>query len=78
MTIRPNGSAIVSVTLEGANISGDIQPISSDWSNIAVFPEPAAGGTFRYTISSISKQTGTFYITFKSPCGLKNLEVKVK
>jgi tetratricopeptide (TPR) repeat protein len=78
LTIRPNGSATISVTLEGQNISGDIQPISSDWSNIAVFPEPAAGGTFRYTISSISKQTGTFYITFKSPCGLKNLEVKVK
>ncbi|HEX8138962.1 MAG TPA: tetratricopeptide repeat protein [Pyrinomonadaceae bacterium] len=78
LTVRPNGSAIVSVTLEGPNISGDIQPISSDWSNIAVFPEPAAGGTFRYTISSISKQTGSFYITFKSPCGLKNLEVKVK
>jgi tetratricopeptide (TPR) repeat protein len=78
LTIRPNGSAVVTVTLEGLNSSGDIQPISSDWSNIAVFPEPAAGGTFKYTVSSISKQTGNFYITFKSPCGLKNLEVKVK
>lgn len=78
LTIRPHGSAIVSVTLEGLNSSGDIQPISSDWSNIAVFPEPAAGATFRYTITSISKQTGTYSITFKSPCGLKNLEVKVK
>jgi tetratricopeptide (TPR) repeat protein len=78
LTIRPNGSAIVTVTLDGLNSAGDIQPISSDWSNIAVFPEPATGGSFKYTISSISKATGTFFITFKSPCGLKTLTVKVK
>ena len=78
MTLRPNGSAIVTVTLDGLSSAADIQPVSSDWSNIAVFPEPAAGGSFKYTITSISKATGTYYISFKSPCGLKNLTVKVK
>lgn len=78
MTLRPNGSAIVTVTLNGLTSAADIQPVSSDWSNIAVFPEPAAGGSFKYTITSISKATGTFYISFKSPCGLKDLTVKVK
>jgi tetratricopeptide (TPR) repeat protein len=78
LTLRPNGSAIVTVTLDGLTSAADIQPVSSDWSNLAVFPEPAAGGSFKYTITSISKATGNFYISFKSPCGLKNLTVKVK
>lgn len=78
LTMRPNGSAIVRVTLEGLNGAADIQPVSSDWSNMAVFPEAAEGGSFKYTITSISKMTGTYDILFKSPCGSKSLKVKVK
>jgi hypothetical protein len=78
LTLRPNGSAIITVTLDGLTGAADIKPISSDWSNLAVFPEPAAGGSFKYTVTSISKATGTYFISFKSPCGLKNLTVNVK
>jgi hypothetical protein len=78
LTIRPNGSAIVRVTLDGLTTAADIQPVSSDWSNMAVFPEPAEGGSFKYTVTSISKMTGTYDILFKSPCGSKSLTVKVK
>ncbi|MBA3766717.1 MAG: tetratricopeptide repeat protein [Acidobacteria bacterium] len=78
LTIRPNGSAIVSVTLDGLTGAADIQPVSSDWANMAVFPETAEGGSFKYTISSLSKMTGTYDILFKSRCGSKNLTVRVK
>lgn len=78
LTMRPNGSAVVRVTLDGLNGAADIQPVSSDWSNMAVFPEAAEGGAFKYTITSISKMTGTYDILFKSPCGSKSLRVKVK
>jgi hypothetical protein len=78
LTIRPNGSAIVSVTLDGLTGAADIQPVSSDWANMAVFPEPAEGGSFKYTITSLSKMTGTYDILFKSRCGSKNLTVRVK
>jgi tetratricopeptide (TPR) repeat protein len=78
LTIRPNGSASVRVTLDGLSGAADIQPVSSDWSNMAVFPEAAEGGAFKYTITSISKMTGTYDILFKSTCGSKTLRVKVK
>jgi hypothetical protein len=78
LTIRPNGSAVVTVTLSDLSRAAGIQPVSSDWANLAVFPEPAEGDSFKYTITSISKMTGTYYISFKSPCGLKNLTVNVK
>lgn len=78
LTIRPQGSAIVAVTLDGLTGAADIKPVSSDWANMAVFPEPAEGGSFKYTITSLSKMTGTFDILFKSTCGSKNLTVLVK
>jgi tetratricopeptide (TPR) repeat protein len=78
LTIRPNGSAIVRVTLDGLTGAADIQPVSSDWANMAVFPEAVEGGAFRYSITSISKMTGTYDILFKSRCGSKSLTVKVK
>ena len=76
--MRPNGSAIVRVTLDGLSGAADIQPVSSDWANMAVFPEAVEGGAFKYSITSISKMTGTYDILFKSPCGSKTLTVKVK
>ena len=76
--IRPQGSATVAVTLDGLTGAADIKPVSSDWANMAVFPEPAEGGSFKYTITSLSKTTGTFDIIFKSTCGSKNLTVRVK
>jgi tetratricopeptide (TPR) repeat protein len=78
LTIRPNGSAIVRVTLDGLTGAADIQPVSSDWANMAVFPEAVEGGAFKYSITSISKMTGTYDILFKSRCGSKSLTVKVK
>jgi tetratricopeptide (TPR) repeat protein len=78
LTMRPNGSAIVRVTLDGLTGAADIQPVSSDWANMAVFPEAVEGGAFKYSITSISKMTGTYDILFKSPCGSKTLRVKVK
>lgn len=78
LTIRPRGSAMVTVTINGLTGAADIQPVSSDWANIAVFPEPAEGVSFKYTITSLSNATGTYHILFKSPCSLKSLTVRVK
>lgn len=78
LTIRPNGSAMVKVTLDGLTGAADIQPVSSDWANMAVFPEAVEGGAFKYSVTSISKMTGTYDILFKSRCGSKSLTVKVK
>ena len=81
LTVRNNGgSTIITVTLMGWGGAGDVTATTTNWPDIAIFPEPkssTAPGTFKYSITSVSRTVGTYYITLKSPCGEKLLEVKV-
>lgn len=84
LTIRNNsGSAIITITLDGAATAEGVTAQISDWSAIAVFPEPKSSAegnanTVSFSIASISKKTGSFIVTFKSPCGSKDVTVTVK
>jgi hypothetical protein len=75
------GSASVVVSLEGdANLAG-INPTTANWSDIIILREPqgnADTNSLKFTITSISKTTGNFNVTFKSPCGAQDLAVAVK
>ncbi len=77
-----SGSAILTLTLEGVTNTDGVTASTSDWSALAVFPEPksstTASNTLSFSITSISKKTGTFTITFKTPCGAKDVTVSVK
>ena len=81
LTIQNNGGrAIVDVTLEGLASAEGVTAATSDWSALAVFPEPPGkdGNINSFSISSVSKQTGRFTITFKTPCGTKDVIVTVR
>ncbi|MBC7911945.1 MAG: tetratricopeptide repeat protein [Pyrinomonadaceae bacterium] len=77
-----SGSAIITLTLEGVTNTDGVTASTSDWSALAVFPEPksstTASNTLSFSVTSISKKTGTFTITFKTPCGTKDVTVSVK
>jgi tetratricopeptide (TPR) repeat protein len=81
LTLRSNGgSIIIPVNLSGAE-PGSLQATTPDWADIAVFAEPKTNiesGVFNYSITSVSKRTGTFSVVFKSPCGTKKVSVNVK
>ena len=81
LSIRNNGGTfIITITLVGLKGAGEVSAVTANWSDIAVFPEPKStteSGTFKYSITSVSRNPGTFYVTFKSPCGEKLVEVKV-
>ncbi|HEV7905366.1 MAG TPA: tetratricopeptide repeat protein [Pyrinomonadaceae bacterium] len=75
------GSVSVVASLEGnANLAG-ISAATTSWSDIIVLREPqgsADTNSLKFTITSISKTTGTFTVNFKSPCGAQELSVAVK
>lgn len=76
------GSTTITVTLDGLSSADGINAVSNDWSDIAIFPEPkkdgASSNTRTFSVTSMSKKTGTFTITFKTPCGTKDVTVTVK
>jgi tetratricopeptide (TPR) repeat protein len=77
--INNGGTAAVTVTLEGAPTNNIISV--NDWANIAVFLEPKIkndGRSALYSITSVSKNTGTYKVTFKSSCGPKEVTVNVR
>ncbi len=82
LTIQNNGGrALISISLDGASTTNGVSAATSDWSSLAVFPEPKSGAestALVYSVTSISKKTGLFTITFKSPCGTKDVAVTVK
>lgn len=82
LTIRSNGgSIIIPVTFNGANGAASLTATTPDWADIAVFAETKTNieaGVFNYSITSVSKRTGTFTVVFKSPCGTKKITVNVK
>jgi hypothetical protein len=75
------GLASVVVTLEGNSNLAGINAATANWSDIIILREPQAGSdanSIKFTVTSISKTTGTFNVTFKSPCGAQELAVTVK
>ncbi|MGB7922597.1 MAG: tetratricopeptide repeat protein [Pyrinomonadaceae bacterium] len=81
LSIRNNGgSTVITIKLMGWKGAGEVTAATANWPDIAVFPEPKStteAGSFKYSITSVSRSVGTFYVTFKSPCGEKLVEVKV-
>jgi tetratricopeptide (TPR) repeat protein len=84
VTIQANGgSATVALTLE--NYSGAtpprVNPSTPNWADIGILAEPHKpedGGRLRFTITSVSRGTGAFVVTFASPCGKRDITVNVK
>ncbi len=75
------GASALTASVEGSGAAAaDITASTNNWADIIILREPQdpAANAARYTISSISKQTGTFVVTFKSPCGTKAVAVTVK
>jgi tetratricopeptide (TPR) repeat protein len=82
LSIRNNGGSVtITVKLMGWQGAGEVTATTANWPDVAVFPEPKStvteAGSFKYSITSVSRNVGTFYVTFKSPCGEKLVEVRV-
>ncbi|HEX8492870.1 MAG TPA: tetratricopeptide repeat protein [Pyrinomonadaceae bacterium] len=82
LTLRNNGgSIIIPVSFNGAGGAASITASTPNWADIAVFSETKTNiesGVYNYSITSVSKRTGTYTVIFKSPCGTKKLTVIVK
>jgi tetratricopeptide (TPR) repeat protein len=75
------GSASVVLTLEGNGNLAAINAATANWSDIIILREPQGNSdanSLKFTVTSISKTTGNFNVTFKSPCGAQELAVRVK
>ncbi|HEY0324238.1 MAG TPA: tetratricopeptide repeat protein [Pyrinomonadaceae bacterium] len=77
ITIKNNGgTGLITVSLSG---SEKITPTTRDWPDITVFAQSLKEyGTFPFLITSISKRTGKYTVTFTTPCGSKDVTVIVK
>lgn len=79
---RNGGSVVVTVSV---NNSADVSKISAatrNWADIIILAEPRNAAddnsAARYTITSVSQKTGTYTVTFTSPCGKREVAVEVK
>ena len=80
MLLTSGGAAAVTASLEGHGTSTEINASTADWADIILLREPQdpAPNAARFTVMSISKKVGTYTVTFKSPCGAKEVAVTVK
>lgn len=82
LTLRNNGgSIIIPVSFNGAGGAASLTASTPNWADIAVFAETKTNiesGVYNYSITSVSKRTGTYTVIFKSPCGTKKITVIVK
>ncbi|MFL6211113.1 MAG: tetratricopeptide repeat protein [Pyrinomonadaceae bacterium] len=80
MLLTAGGASTLTASLEGQTRGTDITTSTANWADILILREPqdAASTTARFTISSISKKTGTFVVLFTSPCGNREVSVTVK
>jgi hypothetical protein len=74
LTIANGGGA--TLVLGG---QGRVVVTTPDWSDIAVLFEGRAGGNgwVRYSVRSVSKRTGAFAVSVKTPCGSLTIPVTV-
>jgi hypothetical protein len=77
LTIANGGGA--TLVLGGPGRQGRVVVTTPDWSDIAVLSEGRAdgGGWLRYSVRSVSKRTGAFAVSVKTPCGSLTIPVKV-
>jgi hypothetical protein len=84
LTIQANGgSAPLSLAFE--NYSGAspprVTPSTPNWADIMIVAEPRKpedGASLRFSITSVSGKTGSFAVTFATPCGKLDLPVNVR
>ncbi|MDT7540726.1 MAG: hypothetical protein QOE33_630 [Acidobacteriota bacterium] len=81
-SVSLEGGASVSIVaaVEGGGDLSKITATTPNWSDIIVLRESANAdaGAVKFTITSISKSSGSYVVTIKSPCGAKKLTVTVK
>ncbi|MDT7602672.1 MAG: hypothetical protein QOF61_669 [Acidobacteriota bacterium] len=81
LTLDGGGSASVVATFDGEGDIAKITATTPNWSDIIVLREPTSASganAAKFTVTSISKSSGSFAVTIKSPCGAKQLSVTVK
>jgi tetratricopeptide (TPR) repeat protein len=80
LSLGGGASAVVVASLEGGGDLSKITATTPNWSDIIVLREAASAdaGTVKFTVTSISKNSGDYAVTVKSPCGAKKIIVTVK
>jgi hypothetical protein len=81
LSIRAGGGSDT-ITVSSQNVHGParVTATTKNWPDIVVFPESRgdSGGPVRYSVTSVSKRSGTFAVNFNSPCGVKTVRVTVQ
>lgn len=79
--LNGGGSLGVLVTITGEGTAGDVAASTTSPRDVQVKAEPEieglAGRRF-YVIKSISTRTGVFSVNFESPCGKKEISVRIR
>ena len=78
--IRDGGSVGLLVGVDGGNIK-DVKFVSSSPKDVAVIAEPeiaGVSGRALYVIKSLTASAGVYQVNFSSPCGRKEVTVKVR
>jgi tetratricopeptide (TPR) repeat protein len=84
LSIQANGgSAPLALTFE--NYTGAspprVTPSTPNWADIMILAEPRKpedGASLRFSVTSVSGKTGSFTVTFVTPCGKLDIPVSVK
>lgn len=79
--LNDGGTIAITLMLDGMLFDAKKVSLKFDWANINVFLEQDAksdGHSALYKIISVSKKTGEYKITFTTPCGSKEVMVKVR
>ena len=84
LTIQANGGS-ASLALAFESYSGAspprVTPSTPNWADIMILAEPRKpedGAGMRFSITSVSGKTGSFTVTFATPCGKLDLPVNVR
>lgn len=79
--LNGGGSLGVLVSIEGEGTTGDVTASSNSPRDVEARAEPeivGLSGRRFYVIKSISAKTGTYQVNFESPCGKKEITVRVR
>lgn len=84
LTIKANGgSASLALTFESYSGASPprVTPSTPNWADIMILAEPRKpedGTGLRFSITSVTSKTGSFAVTFATPCGKLDLPVNVR